>query len=391
MEVALLNFVAADQGGALTYMRSFCRELTQLPADCKFVVLLSPDGRNAVADLPPAEHVEYRVSTWPKKSFAHRLWYDQVTVRRLARELGAGSLYSQVFAARHFPGRQVLALRNHVYFSELYLQRAAEHRSLLRLSALRLRRRWAEWSVRQADVVVTPTRAMLEAARRQCARGGNARQWHVVNWGFDRESFVNGRPLGEGHRRALDALPAGVPRLLFVSAFCEQKNVDTLFDAFAAYRGSGNRGVLILTFSPQALDSSDGARARRAFRDCPFREDILFLGRVPWEEIWNLYALADLFVFPSYLESFGFPMVEAMASGLPVLASDTPVNQEVCGDAAAYFEVFNPADLAEKMAALVGDTALRGRLGERGLRRSGDFSWRDHVRKLAGLLTDRVS
>ncbi|NLW50979.1 MAG: glycosyltransferase family 4 protein [Candidatus Brocadiaceae bacterium] len=382
---ALLNFVAADQGGALTYARNVCTELARVDCPGRFLVLLCSDAWNRFEAWPATPQVEYCVLAWTKRSALHRLYFDRHGLKRLARREGAGSLYSQVFAVPRFPGRQVLNLRNAIHFDETYRRRFAEYSTRTARLRAAVRRRMARRSIRQADVVIAPTQAMLDTARAQCPpRDGQL--WQAVYHGFDRVAFLNGRPLNERQRAMLDACPPGVPRLLFVSAFCEHKNVDTLLRAFDVLRSGGNDGRLLLTFPKEKLDTPGGHRARDALAECRFQDDIVFLGGVPWPELWNLYAAADVFVFPSYLESFGMPLVEAMASGLPVIASDTAVHREVCGDAAVYFDTFEPEALADRMESVLADSALRAELAERGRRRSTDFSWERHVHEILRLL-----
>jgi glycosyltransferase involved in cell wall biosynthesis len=74
-------------------------------------------------------------------------------------------------------------------------------------------------------------------------------------------------------------------------------------------------------------------------------------------------------------EGFGLPLVEAMASGVPVAASRTSAIPEVCRDAAAYFQPESPENMAEKVISIIEDTALRKTLTSRGKERARDFSW----------------
>jgi glycosyltransferase involved in cell wall biosynthesis len=110
------------------------------------------------------------------------------------------------------------------------------------------------------------------------------------------------------------------------------------------------------------------------------------LGGVRYEQLHHLYERCDLFVCPSYSESFGHPLVEAMAGGMAIASADLPVHREVCGDAAAYFAPFEPGDLARCCAELLADPPRRNDLGQRGLARIASFSWDAHVLKLAELI-----
>jgi len=90
-------------------------------------------------------------------------------------------------------------------------------------------------------------------------------------------------------------------------------------------------------------------------------------------------------VTPAYAETFAHPVVEAMASKLPVVASDLPVHREICGPAALYFHRFSPDKLAGQILRLANSPDLRTELSSRGFARSRDFSWAKHVNQLLAL------
>ena len=92
-----------------------------------------------------------------------------------------------------------------------------------------------------------------------------------------------------------------------------------------------------------------------------------------------LYADADVFVYPATIESFGHPLLEAMAAGLPIAAADVAINRELCGDAAIYFSPFDFMDCGGKISGLLRDPQLRSQLGGRAYQRSRRFSWERHV------------
>jgi glycosyltransferase involved in cell wall biosynthesis len=115
---------------------------------------------------------------------------------------------------------------------------------------------------------------------------------------------------------------------------------------------------------------------------------VRYLGVLRYEQIWQAYHQADVFVFPSLCESFGHPLVEAMAAGLPVVASDIAVHREICGDAAHYFPARDAGALAARLAALAADANQRAALSRCGASRVRNFLWEDHVQRLLALLRD---
>ena len=100
------------------------------------------------------------------------------------------------------------------------------------------------------------------------------------------------------------------------------------------------------------------------------------LGYVPAKRLPVLYDAANVFLFPSFDEGFGFPVLEAMAHGLPVVASETASLPEVGGDAAIYVNPRDPQDIAEKVIRAAEDEGLRKPMIERGLERARQFTWR---------------
>ena len=115
---------------------------------------------------------------------------------------------------------------------------------------------------------------------------------------------------------------------------------------------------------------------------------VRYLGVLPYEQIWQAYREADVFVFPSLCESFGHPLVEAMAGGLPVVASDIPVHREICGEAAQYFPARDAEALAGRLAAVAREGSLREEIARRGTARVRNFLWEDHVERLLLLLRE---
>jgi glycosyltransferase involved in cell wall biosynthesis len=100
-------------------------------------------------------------------------------------------------------------------------------------------------------------------------------------------------------------------------------------------------------------------------------------GYLPNQDLPPLYAGADLFLFPSHYEGFGIPMVEAFASGTPVLSSAGGSLPEVSGGAAEIVHSFEPQHWADAIVGLLGDSSKISEMRRRGLARSRDFSWAD--------------
>jgi glycosyltransferase involved in cell wall biosynthesis len=109
---------------------------------------------------------------------------------------------------------------------------------------------------------------------------------------------------------------------------------------------------------------------------CGVETSVDLLGAVAHEGIADLYRGASAFVFPSAVETFGLPVLEAMASGVPVIASDRMSVPEVVGDAGIVVDPDIPPDLAQAIGRVLADEGLRSELIQAGRRRVGELSWR---------------
>jgi glycosyltransferase involved in cell wall biosynthesis len=159
--------------------------------------------------------------------------------------------------------------------------------------------------------------------------------------------------------------------LLTLSTVEPRKNLERLFEAFA-----------LVAAQPERLDLRLVVAGRRGWKTAPIYrrprelglgDRIDFVGYIPDEDLPKLFARCRAFVLPSVIEGFGLPLLEAMAFGVPVAASDTGSLVEVGGDVPFYFD---PEDSVAMAAAIeLALAAERARLAEAGRARAAEFSW----------------
>jgi glycosyltransferase involved in cell wall biosynthesis len=109
---------------------------------------------------------------------------------------------------------------------------------------------------------------------------------------------------------------------------------------------------------------------------------VRFLGFVADADLPALYSTASLFIYPSLYEGFGLPLLEAMACGTPVVASNQSALPEVVGQAGLLVDPYNVEAMAATMTEVLGDSGLRHQLIQAGLARAAQFTWSDMAAKL---------
>lgn len=162
------------------------------------------------------------------------------------------------------------------------------------------------------------------------------------------------------------------PYLLYVGTLEPRKNLPRLVEAFGrAARGEVREHTLVLAGKP----CRDEAAIRSAVARLDPNVRVMLPGYVATEDLPALYGAATAFLFPSLVEGFGIPALEAMASGCPVLTSTAPAVCEVVGGAALTVDPYEVDAIAEGIRRLVEDEGLRESLRTRGLSRAKEFSW----------------
>ena len=158
--------------------------------------------------------------------------------------------------------------------------------------------------------------------------------------------------------------------LLHISNYLPKKNVHRIIEAFAIakkkYEIEGK--LVVLGKQPNYLKALG--------RHLGLAQDLVFLGSITNEDLPNFYNLGTAFVFPSLHESFGLPILEAIACGCPTITSSIFSMPEVAGDAALLVDPYNVDEMAHAMYEVVTNKGLRQELTRRGLERAKQFSWK---------------
>ena len=165
---------------------------------------------------------------------------------------------------------------------------------------------------------------------------------------------------------------AGKEYFLYAGSIHPRKNLINLLKGFSIFKHRQRSTTRLIICGRLAWKSAAFVQALKTYK---YREDVTLTGYIREEELARLMASAYCFIYPSLLEGFGLPVLESMASGVPVLTSSDSSMQEICGESALYFDPLDPSSIAAQMMMIYKDEQLRSRLANESVARASNFSW----------------
>jgi glycosyltransferase involved in cell wall biosynthesis len=314
----LVHAPAARMGGARSHLLGVVPELAAIAPNDRFLLIAQPSLLSELPSLPP------NWATQPERAeergFLRRLAWEQRALPRIARSWRADVLLSfGSFVPLRAQCPTVLEAGNALPFTPAYWR-------LLRREPARVRlEHAARWLLLKASLcsaarVLAPTRAMRQDV--VAFLPDLADRVDVVHWGVA-DVF-----------RVTRWSPPASPRLVGVSRHGVNKEFDVLVAALPRLLDRWPDLRLELTGT---ADESRWSRQTAALAErLEVADRVSFLGDIPNHQVPFLLAKASLLVFPTWCESFGLPLAEALAMGAPAVAGDIPACREVGGDAARY-------------------------------------------------------
>ena len=164
--------------------------------------------------------------------------------------------------------------------------------------------------------------------------------------------------------------------ILFVGMLEPRKNIPSLIKAFAAIKEKKNH--------KQVIVGKRGWMYGEIFaliKNLKIEEQVVFTGYIPDEDLPSLYSGATCFVYPSFYEGFGIPIIEAMACGCPVITSNNSSMREIAGDAAILIDPYNLMDIQNAIELLIKDKEVRRRKEREGITQAKSFTWEKMILK----------
>jgi len=193
------------------------------------------------------------------------------------------------------------------------------------------------------------------------------------------------RKLNNGEKDINSLLKYGINKkyILSVGIIEPRKNFATLIKAFNYIREKDPGFSYSLVIAGRTGWKSEDTYAER--ERSPYREDIIFTGRIPDSELVQIYNNAEIFVCPSIFEGFGMPPLEAMSCGLPVIASDTSSLKEVVGDSGILVKAEDEQEIAGRILDVLKNKELKEALIKKSLLQAKKFSWSNTAKKTLDL------
>ncbi len=291
----------------------------------------------------PVKNCQVRCIKIDKMSSIKKLFWEWFGVPNLAKNLNADIYYSPKGFAPGFltkPSFMKIVLTVHDMIPLWYAKRGIKGGIVERYVVWALQRS-AKW----ADAIMADSNTTRLEIEKYC---GSRKNVHVVYCGMKEKADISKeRPLESEY-------------LFAIGSSHPHKNIDTLLKAYSLYKEK--------TLEPLSLVICTRT---------PVPEGVIAVSDLTDDELQLWYEHAKCFIFPSLIEGFGFPPLEAMQNGAPVIAADTPIQREILGNACLYFDPLSAVSLKDQIGLLLGDNTLRKKLLQMGEEQWQRYTWRE--------------
>ncbi len=366
-------------GGTTRLLRNFLSAIGRIDKENKYIVCVNKDYKLNIEDE------KIKVLSFYIKSNLHRFYWDQFEMRKLVKKLKIDLILSLLnFGCINPSVKQLNFQAGPTPFCQNYVR-------TLRLKGkidTSIRRKLLHMTMKASEVIITPSKAMRDMIR-DFYSDIKESKFKVIHHAFDKERFLNSNPLPADVEKRLINIEPDTIKILYVSHLIPYKGYDVIIKAAKRLREWKTRFKFVVT-----MERSDWPECYDLYLSMIEKfglgRDFLILNRVPEDAVANLYKQCDIFMFPSLCESFGIPMVEAMGSGLPIVAAGTPVNKEICGKGALYYNPLDAEEAAQKVRLLIEDKAVAKELKQNAITQlaNAHINWDVHVKEYLHLFNE---
>lgn len=332
-----------------------------------------------VLDCVALEHTRFGNKGWERLKWVRRKLQDKI------KSVGADLLFSFANIASNNPcvPQIVFVQQPNAFFDE-----GIPKRNFLKHLRMKFMRREILKGAKASRAVIVQTEAMRRRMLKYAPELNG--RIHIIPSGFCTPSL---NPVIRPEKKALIDSSTR-PRLIYVSHPSEHKNHINLIKSLPEIIKLFPNTQLLLTLEksqpPNVRYATFVEKIKKTAKEFGVDNNLVWLGILTPDEVNYALSNSDLMVFPSLAESFGLGIVEAMATGCPVIASNLPYAHDVAGEAAAYFDPLYPKDIARAVVTILSDRQRLAQMREMGLSLKEKYSYENIAKEMA-LLLQQVS
>jgi glycosyltransferase involved in cell wall biosynthesis len=367
-----LYLLPGKVGGSETYIRNLVQSLSKLDRDNTYVIFINKESIGIFQELAP----RLIIVPCPIQATNRpiRILWEQLILPFQIRSLKIDVLLSAGMTAPFFsPVPSILVIFD--------LQHVNQPQNFSRLHLFFLKT-IIDLSAKTSDGIITISEHVKKDIIKYYKIG--AENIAVAHLAVNHELFF---PLGIDNLSSIRTkykLPARY--LLYAAALLPHKNHARLLQSFKEVVKGIPGTTLVLT---GAWDKGH-EKIASLISELGLQKDVIMLGWIPFEDIPILYRGAEIFIFPSLHEGFGLPILEAMASGVPVVCSRIEPLVEIAGNAAVLVDPYDKSDIVRGMLSVFRDKALRMKLIEAGILRAKTFTWERTASNTLAFLSNKM-
>lgn len=362
MKIAINTLaVTPDRSGAKTYPVNLVRNIADIDNTNTYFLILNKMNEH----MFPINKSNFHRVVFPLTSDNKllRILLEQILIPIYIKKYKIDVLFSPGNITTIFSGCKKIVTINDIGYKEipglLSKQRIFYYSTFLPVS------------VKKSDFIITISKSIRNKISHEFKTIN--KNIKVIYHGIDLSGF------SDRESRRINDLEGSEKFIFFLSTLHKHKNPDKLIESFAILKSKYNipHKLVIAGRDP-------GNRIKELSRLCEslaIKKEVIFTGRLDFKGILWCYQNADVFVFPSSHEGFGLPVLEAMACGTPVVASNRMSVPEVAGDAALIVDPDNIEEMAEAIYRVIRDEKLRESLIRKGYERVREFSWEKTARE----------
>ncbi len=349
--------VTPQRGGAKTYLVNLIKNLSSADKDNTYYLIVSPLNET-LFDIRAKNFRKIVLPLYSDNTIL-RLLLEQFLLFFRIKKYKIDVLFSPGNFATVFPGcKQVLVIQSSLTIKQVRDKYVPNETSFVRSFGYNL---MLPLSVRKADKIIVVSNNIKKHLLDQLIIP--EQKIHVVYEGVDLIFNKDSETKPEFPK----------PYLLFLSTLFKHKNLDKLLEAFVLLKKEHNIPHLLVVVGRDPKGETE--KLKKIVEREGLSGQVVFAGALPHDEIAAVYKNADLFIYPSGVESFGLPVLEAMACGTPVIASNRMSVPEIGGDAALIVDPDNIREMSEAIYRVISDEKLKQTLIKKGYERVRKFTW----------------